>query len=769
MTQQFFDASPTSSRSTVITATAQDRQGLFPADWPNPGSIDLAIHDLPHSSSTIEWWYVNAHFTSHDDRKFSLFASFFRLAIGRDEELQEYQYAHSVTWAICDVANQKYHVDSLLDPSAPSIGISMLDGGDEIIDPLLGRALREVYAKGNVPLPDRLLQQPVWVKPQSLELDFDGNRFAKLADGSYQLTLQHTELALGCQLQFTPQTATIRHGDDGLVRGHAGEDMFYYFIPKCQLAGTVTIAGETLPIQTGSGWYDREFGKPTTDRPDGHIKHDIAWNWISAQLSNGYQISGYDLFDQTQQGQSAGRWILVIDPAGNRKTYADFTLQPLETWTSTRTFNNYPVGWRLEIPEAQIALKAIAEFPAQEFITILAKPAFWEGRMRLTGEFESQSVTGLGFVERSGFDTVKTLPDFFKSVSRETRKAIEAILPLQPTLEQLCSLVASPTHAHYLEGLDGDRYVRSVIQPIRDVIDRGGKCWRSYAVLACLDLVGSDSQQYADWLAWPELLHTGSLIVDDVQDRSELRRGGVTCHQIYGEALAINAGNAAYFLGQRLLLDDRLSDSKKIQVYELYFETLRAAHAGQAIDIAGFEAMMPAVIKDGMGELLEQRVLAVHRLKSAVPASSLARLGGIIGNGSPAQIEGLENFSESIGLAFQIIDDVLNLRGFEQNLKSVGEDITCGKVTLPVAKAMSRLELAQREALWLQIAAKPTDPEVIAAIIEQLEQCGAISACVEQANELVETAWQKLDRLVPDSAVKIRLRVFSWYVLERHY
>jgi geranylgeranyl pyrophosphate synthase/predicted secreted hydrolase len=768
MTQLLSDASPAPSFS-IDTPPSVHPCSSFPADWPISGEIDLAIHDLPHKSSTIEWWYVNAHLTSQDDREFSLFASFFRLALGRNEETQEYNYAHSVTWAICDVANQKYYVDSLVDASAPQVGLSMLDSGDEVTDPLLARALREVFEKGNVPLPDRLLPQPAWVNPEALELDFGGNRLVKLADGRYQLTLQHTDTALGCEICFMPKTATIRHGDDGVVRGNAGEDMFYYFIPQCQVEGSVTIAGETLPIEAGSGWYDHEFGKPTAEEPEGRIKHNIAWNWISAQLSNGYQISGYDLFDQTNQGQSAGRWILVIDPDGNSKTYETFSFTPLETWTSTRTFNNYPVAWHLEIPEAQITLTAMAEFPSQEFITILSKPAFWEGRIQLTGDFGQTAVTGLGFVERSGFDTVKTLPDFFKSVTRETRKAIEALLPLQPTPEQFCSLVASPERAHYLEGLDQEQYVQTVIQPIRDVIDRGGKSWRSYAALACLDLVGSDSQKYVDWLAWPELLHTGSLIVDDVQDRSDIRRGGVTCHQVYGEAIAINAGNAAYFLGQRLLLDDRLSVTEKQQVYELYFETLRAAHAGQAIDISGFESLMPSVIQAGTGELLEQRVLAVHRLKSAVPASSLARLGAILGGGSSEQIRGLENFFEALGLAFQIIDDVLNLRGFEQGLKSTGEDITAGKVTFPIAKAMSRLELADREALWNTIAAKPTDHEVIAEVIAKLEQCGAIAACVEQANELVETAWQKLDALLPDSAVKLRLRAFGWYVLERHY
>jgi geranylgeranyl pyrophosphate synthase len=238
---------------------------------------------------------------------------------------------------------------------------------------------------------------------------------------------------------------------------------------------------------------------------------------------------------------------------------------------------------------------------------------------------------------------------------------------------------------------------------------------------------------------------------------------------MYGESIAINAGNASYFLGEILLLDSSLTDAVKLRIYELYFETLRAAHAGQASDIAGFGHLMPEIVELGNGDLLEQRVLAVHRLKSAVPACSLAQLGAILGGGDATKISALSNFFEALGLAFQIMDDVLNLRGFQNNLKSLGEDITCGKVTIPVAKAMSRLNADERQTLWQILDSKPTDRDTIATAIDILENCGAISACEQHADDIVESAWQALDEIFPDSAVKVRLRAFSWYVLARHY
>ncbi|MEZ0542401.1 polyprenyl synthetase family protein [Fibrella arboris] len=741
----------------------------FPTDWPGPGPLNLAVHDLPHASSTIEWWYVNSHLTLSDGRACSLFASFFQLAVGRDEQTGALQFAHSMTWAITDASAGTYHSESLVDPLAPEIGLEMLDQGDETTDPLLQRALREVLVKKNVPSPDRLMTRPAVLSGGTLSLDYDGNRFVKQPDGRYRLTIMHADGQTGCDLFFAPQTAPVRHGDDGVVRGTSGEDMFYYFMPNCIVEGELTLAGQPTAVAQASGWYDHEFGKPTTETPRKELRHDIAWNWISVQLVNGYQISAYDLYDNLADGASCGHWIVVVDPAGAVQQYDKFTLLPLHNWTSTRTFTTYPTAWQLDIPAAGISLYADAEFAAQEFVTMISKPAFWEGRMRVSGTFQGESVVGMGYVERSGFGTMEQLSDFFRAVTKETRKAVQALLPLTPSDDQLYSLVATNRHHHYLDGLNRDQYSRTLLKPIREMVDRGGKSWRSYAALACMDAVGGNSQLFVNWLAWPELLHTGSLIVDDVQDRSVIRRGDASCHMIYGEATAINAGNACYFLGELLLANSALTDAQKLAIYAMYFEMMRAAHAGQAIDIDGFDSLMPEVVAYSRGSQLEERILAVHRLKSAVPARSLAELGVVIAGGSTAQAAALGDFFEALGLAFQIIDDVLNLRGFENDLKTLGEDIMCGKVTMPVAKAMSRLPLTARQSLWQTIHRKPQSPEVVADVIATLENCGAIDACQQQASELVEAAWARLDELIPDSDVKIKLRAFGWYVLERHY
>ena len=117
--------------------------GLRPADWPVPGPIDLMTHDLPHASSTMEWWYVNAHVTTIDGRAFSLFAAFFRVDV-TDEGAAERTHAHFLTWALTDASRGRFFAHTLLDPRSPHIALRDIDGGHGPRDERLSRAMREV-------------------------------------------------------------------------------------------------------------------------------------------------------------------------------------------------------------------------------------------------------------------------------------------------------------------------------------------------------------------------------------------------------------------------------------------------------------------------------------------------------------------------------------------------------------------------------------------------------------------------------------------------
>lgn len=743
-----------------------------PADWPGPGPIDLAVHDLPHASSTTEWWYLKAHVETIDGRAFSLFAAFFRVLTGRDEATGELQYAHSLTWALSDPARKRYVTQSLVDRRAPELGLERLDRNEGTRDPRIRRAMREVLVRGKVPYPDRLLTTDPHVGKRRLELELDRARLFKSDDGRYHLELFDETTGVGARLHFTADKAAVRHGDDGVVKGTQGEDMFYYFVPRCSVEGELLDGGARIPLRRSSGWYDHEFGR----HPEGEAskigkRDDIAWNWCGLQLDDGTELSAYRIVDLGANGGAGeviGERVLLVDRDGTRHEHSG-TFEGRNVWRSTRSFNEYPTRWTLRVPEAGLELALDAAFDDQEFVTVVSKPAFWEGRVDVKGSRHGVAVRGLGYVERSGFASIDDLEGFFGAVGKEVRRSVAELYPRKPSFDQARDLIASESRTSWMDGVDVDRFARTMIHPVRDIADRGGKSWRSYAALACCDIVGGDSRKFVKWLAMPEFMHVGSLIVDDVQDKSDVRRGGPTVHKIYGDAHAINAGTAAYFMGQKLLASEEVSHADRLRLYDLYFEGLRAGHAGQALDLEGFDDLVDDAIASGRASELERRILAIHRLKTAAPASALAQMGAVAGGGSDAQVVAVGEFFEGLGLAFQIIDDVLNLRGFGRGLKSTGEDITAGKVTLPVAKAFAALPRERAQDLWRTLQSKPSDQAIVGACIAEIEACGALDACVEQANALVEAAWCRFDPLVEDSFPKLVLRAFGWYVLERHY
>jgi geranylgeranyl pyrophosphate synthase/predicted secreted hydrolase len=755
--------------------------------WPTSGPIDLVRHDLPHPAADTEWWYVNTHVRTPDGRELGLFAAFFRIIASADEATGELTYAHSMTWAISDETNRRYVGESRVDTRAPELGLERIKNGRGARDERLNRAMIEILERGEVPTPDRVFDGAVTVATDRLRLDYGDASFEKQADGSYKLVLVNRREHAGCELVFRPEKPPIRHGDDGVVRGAGGEQMFYYFIPRCRVSGQVTLDGEATPV-TGQGWYDHEFGgyvlpaeataapsepRPTHSAPpqpagEGAGIRDLGWNWCAVQLDDGTDLTAYEILD-TRTNETVGKWMIAIDADGKRHSLTDVTFEPGETWTSARTFHTYPTSWRLRAPSIGLDVAIEAAFPDQELITVISKPAFWEGRCRARGTLRGHAVAGQAYIERSGFEHIDTLDDFFSAVGKQVRQSVADMLPLDPSRAQLRELIASEELDHYMEGVDPPSMAATLIKPIREITDRGGKSWRSYAALACCDVVGGDSRAFVQWLAMPELMHVGSLIVDDVQDRSTVRRGGPTCHVVHGEPVAINAGTAAYFLTQHLLQSDELSAEQKLRIYDLYFAAMRAGHAGQAIDLGGMAELMPGVVATGDSDTLERRILACHRLKTAAPAGCLARMGAVAGGGTTEQTTAVGEFFEAMGLAFQIMDDVLNLRGFKGDLKQRGEDITTGTVTLPVAIAMGKLPEERRAWLWQTLQARTSDPVVVAEAVELIESCGALTACTERARELVEAGWRKAEALLEPSLARVMLRAFGWYVLERHY
>jgi len=253
----------------------------------------------------------------------------------------------------------------------------------------------------------------------------------------------------------------------------------------------------------------------------------------------------------------------------------------------------------------------------------------------------------------------------------------------------------------------------NIVKPARDLIDRGGKRWRPMLMqLACEVVGGGDRSLPLAPLV--ELPHNGSLIIDDIEDRADWRRGGPSIHVIYGEDMAINSGNLLYFLPTVVIDDGPFAPEEKALFYRYYTEDMRRLHFGQGLDIQWH--------RDHDYTPSRAEYLQMCRFKTGSLARFAARLGVAAGGGTSNEAERLGDICEEMGVAFQILDDVKNLTEGNPG-KRRGDDIVEGKKSLPVI---------------IHLLENPEGAARIRSCFKRAEAEGPESLAVEEAITLLE-------------------------------
>ncbi len=226
----------------------------------------------------------------------------------------------------------------------------------------------------------------------------------------------------------------------------------------------------------------------------------------------------------------------------------------------------------------------------------------------------------------------------------------------------------------------------------------GGKRIRPLLCLAACEACGGEEAYALPVAAAIECIHTYSLIHDDLpcMDNDDFRRGRPTAHKVFGEGIAVLAGDALLTLAFEILAQVRPAPPR-YPLSTILFELSHAAGsrkliAGQVADLEG----------EGQ-ELNRSELRFIHQCKTAALITASLRLGAMTANASPAKLKALTAFGENLGLAFQIIDDILDItRTSEQLGKSAGKDIDAQKLTYP---AVIGLEPSKGEARRLTRAA----------------------------------------------------------------
>jgi geranylgeranyl diphosphate synthase type I len=213
--------------------------------------------------------------------------------------------------------------------------------------------------------------------------------------------------------------------------------------------------------------------------------------------------------------------------------------------------------------------------------------------------------------------------------------------------------------------------------------ERGGKMLRPLALLLVCDLVGSDPSSAVPAAAAIELVHNFSLLHDDIEDRSDARRGRATLWTFAGEPQAINTGDGMYTvarLAMHRLLDRGVPPERVLAAMQTLDQScLRLVH-GQWLDI-GFEKRNDVTIEE---------YVAMAGGKTAAMFSAPFAIGARLGGASDEVVEGFAGFGQALGLAFQAVDDLLGIWGDRAITgKPVGDDLTSRKLTYPVLAAMA--------------------------------------------------------------------------------
>ena len=307
-----------------------------------------------HPDYRTEWWYYTGNVRDRGGHRYGFELVFFRQGQDRKTDnpsawrMDDLYLAHL---ALTDIDAGHFRYTKRLNRAGPGIaGVSFEDG--------------RIW-NGN--------WQVKWDKAT------DAQRLTATAEG------------MQFELSLTPVKAAVIHGENGVSQKAAGAGRASYYVSFPRLAVAGRLNGAEV---SGTAWMDHEwFSEPLDGSQQG-------WDWFSVQLENGADIMLFDLRrkDGSIDPYSSGTFIARDGRATHLKR-ADFTLEPLEYWTSPKTHARYPVKWRISVPAMGVSLECTATVKDQELVSEdTAGLTYWEGAVAYSG-----SSRGVGYLEMTGY------------------------------------------------------------------------------------------------------------------------------------------------------------------------------------------------------------------------------------------------------------------------------------------------------------------------------------------------------------------------------
>lgn len=292
----------------------------------------------------------------------------------------------------------------------------------------------------------------------------------------------------------------------------------------------------------------------------------------------------------------------------------------------------------------------------------------------------------------------------------------------------------------------------TLYEAVQHLPEAGGKRLRPLLAMLACSAVGGDPDKVVPYGAALELLHTFTLVHDDIMDDDDTRRGKPAVHRQFGEATAILAGDTLFATAFEVATAERLPADVERRLAQNIAVMAREICEGQQLDMS-FEQR---------SDVSEELFLAMIEKKTARLFEHAALGGAIIGGGSEEEQEALRGYGHALGMAFQLWDDCLDVVGADIG-KPVGSDIREGKKTLMYIHARQH---AGSDA-WLQRYGDPqATQEDIDGIVEVFRETGAVEAASEKAQSYADEATRYLD-VLPGSDARRRLAELSSFAVSR--
>lgn len=284
------------------------------------------------------------------------------------------------------------------------------------------------------------------------------------------------------------------------------------------------------------------------------------------------------------------------------------------------------------------------------------------------------------------------------------------------------------------------------------LVDAGGKRLRPMLTLAAARMCGYDGPYHIHLAATVEFIHTATLLHDDVVDESQRRRGRPTANLLWDNKSSVLVGDYLFSRSFQLMVE-----TGSLRVLDILANASATIAEGEVLQLTAAQDLATT----------EAIYLQVVRGKTAALFSAATEVGGVIAGASNAQTRALFDYGDALGIAFQIVDDLLDYGGASDALgKNTGDDFRERKLTLPVIKAVAMAD-AEEPAFWARTIAKGDqkdgDLEQARAI---MARHGAMEAARQDALNWAARAVASLD-VMPDHPIKEMLRDLADYVVAR--